>query len=113
MTEDFKDADVEALAEVLLAVDVTPSERAGMPLPARCYLIEAYCGDLVDVVLASEWLAARDTSVSDDARRSVLREVADDVARCVEAGWTAGQVATALSNRANAAARVVRGESLA
>lgn len=34
------------------------------------------------------------------AKAEVLRAVADDIARCADAGWTAGQIATALNSRA-------------
>lgn len=65
-------ADREALAEVLLAVDTTPAERAGMPFPAVAYLIEANAGDFADAVLASEWLAERDRRTAVTAVREAL-----------------------------------------
>ena len=70
-------SDVEALAEVLLAVDVTPAERAGMPLPAATYLIEANAGDFARAILTSDWLAAHDAEVR--------RETAGRIAQAIEA----------------------------
>lgn len=34
------------------------------------------------------------------ARAEALRDAADDLARCADAGWSAGQIVTALNNRA-------------
>ena len=76
-------ADRDALAEVLLSVDTTPAERAGMPFPAASYLIEASAGDFADAILASDWLAQRDRRVAVEA---VVRNFADFLTAMAEAG---------------------------